>query len=293
MPNIAKHSKLPRFLMVCLGLCMPLTAHAFTPTLSSGPPSTYDRSGSAFGRILENEMPGIVNKWSPLVFPPIFKAETKIRPVISKLSGKFTDTSTGVSLDFRDALGHFHVNNWEVMIRAQISRVSLRLNRDFFFSDEFTSPHGAAFEWPRLRVGAGFDLILTRCTRFGVDTDYYPKKPSFASPTGPLEPVSVTFDSPRPVSIGVHLAYNSPDCGTVGWSFDGRVRHSFLPVFSVGSETRFTELELAIGLKSPELVTGTVSVRSGWRYRDIVMISDPFEAHIRWSALFGELVYFY
>ena len=134
---------------------------------------------------------------------------------------------------------------------------------------------------PDLRIGADLDLISTQSTRLGLDMDICPNRPFFVSATSSLG-LEADVD-PRLRTAGIHLAYNSPDCGTLGWSFEGRARREI----SV-KNTKITELDLAIGVKSPETVLGTLSLRGGWRYSNILLINKPHETKIHLSAWLGD-----
>ncbi len=270
-------------LVLMAGVFYPSRGQAFAPTFGSYP--VCDQSGRSAGSILENEMPGITNTWSPLIFPPIFRADTKVRLVFTEFYGKVENKDTGVSSDLVHDLRYVSQGiNWELMSRVQVSRIGLRGHYDAYMRT-YRSRAGR-FDWPNVRFGADLELVLTRSTRFGVDLDFYPDRPRFSSDVGPLG--LVELETPRASSVGIHLAYNSPECGTLGWSFEGRARHDFR-----NSRTGLRELDLALGIKSPETALGTLSLRGGWRYTNIIMITNSIEANIHWSAIFGELIYFF
>ncbi|MEW6350649.1 MAG: hypothetical protein AB1646_16430 [Thermodesulfobacteriota bacterium] len=269
-------------ILMCLLLGRP--AAGLTPTISGTPVSPPAMSGPASTGPLDKEMPGISNKYSPLVFPPIFRAETRVRSVFTKLSGTVRNTSTDFSRSLVGDLGYEDQGIVvEFMARAQASRLSLRAHYDMYLRT-YRGTVGT-YDWPGFRVGAEVDLVSSASTRFGVDMDFYTSRPSF----GPVvtDVGSAIIVGPRPVTAGVYLCYNPADCGTVGWSLEARARRS------TRTGTRINELELAVGLKSPEMVLGTVSVRGGIRYTDMSLVSDPFEANVQWLGIFADLVYLY
>ena len=124
------------FLLIA-GSVYPSHVRAFAPTIefpapSSAlpvppPPPSPSEVGRSVGGLFENEMPGIANRWAPLLFPPIFRAETKITPVLTTYSGNVTNTATGVTQDLLSDLGFVHrTGHVEMMAHVQISRASLR-----------------------------------------------------------------------------------------------------------------------------------------------------------------------
>ena len=116
-------------------------------------------------------------------------------------------------------------------------------------------------DWPEFRLGGDLDLISTPSARLGVDIDFSLKHPFFEASSPALGVVA--FQASRVETVGGHLAYNSPDCGTIGWSLEARARR-----YIKKRGTNLKEVELALGLR-PRKRFGTVSFRGGFRYTSV------------------------
>jgi hypothetical protein len=52
-------------------------------------------------------------------------------------------------------------------------------------------------------------------------------------------------------------------------------------------------VDLAGGVKTPETVLGSVALRGGWRYTTVELANAGYDVNLNWSAIFGELIYYY
>jgi hypothetical protein len=239
-------------------------------------------------KTVEGDMPGLVDKRVPFVFPPKFQAETRVRALFMNLSGGVTDETTDQTFDFVGDLGYVEQGIVvQSMVRLQFSRFSLRGVYDAYFRT-FRGTKGR-FDWPAFYYGFDFDLYNTPSVRFGLDMDFYPERPTFSS--GPLPGIvpvtSASIGAPRPSTAGVHLVWNPINCGSLQWSFETRARRS------LRTGSKIDEVEAATGFLSPNTVLGVVGLRGGYRYTNLELQGDRFNAKAHWSAWFGEFVYYY
>ena len=87
----------------------------------------------SLSQILEGELPGISEPNAPLIFPPIFRAEVRVRPIFINFTGEVTDDDTGESLNLLDDLGHIeNAPVLETMARLKLTRFSLRIHNDSY-----------------------------------------------------------------------------------------------------------------------------------------------------------------
>lgn len=229
-------------------------------------------------------MPGIMNPCTPYIAPPILRGEVRFRPIFIGLEGTVQDTETGVSRDFLKELGYVNQGIlFETMVRAQIGRVSLRAHYDSYIRTFRGSD--SRLDWPEFRLGGELDLWYTEPIRFGFDMDFYATRPSFKLDDPVLGRIFI--ESPRPATVGAHIALNPVSIGRLSVSMEGRARRC------IRTGTRINEYEIAAGLKTPETVLGTVALRGGFRYSDIGLEYDIHRVDAKWSGFFGELVYQY
>lgn len=172
----------------------------------------------------------------------------------------------------------------EVMARAQAASLSVRAHYESPLST-FKSRLGH-LDWPPFRTGLDLDLVSRRSWRFGINADVYWERPEFGGILPIVGSRFITWN--RPVTAGIHAAFNPPGWGGLAPSFDSRAR------WPLTDSSRVTEFEVAGGLSTPQTVLGSTAIRGGWRYTRIELRnSDPAELDLTWSGIFGELVYFY
>jgi hypothetical protein len=261
---------------------VPAAAQTF-PSFHNPFPSHTPRSGF-LQSFLESEMPGIADPKASVVYPPIFRGEITFRPVVITNWGNVERMSSGRRLDFQDDLDMREVPVLvESLIRAQISRISLRLQFETYLSD-FQGPN-ARMDWPNFRYGLDFDLVDTPTLRIGVNLDAYREGIRFGFTGTPLG--SWLLVTGRPITAGVHAAYNPIRWGTLSFSCATRGR------MSLQNSQRVDDAEVSLGFRGPELVLGSMALRGGWRYSRIEFSDQGFEVYSVWSSFFGELVYYF
>jgi hypothetical protein len=241
-------------------------------------------------KTLEQDMPGLVDKRIPFVCPPTFGAEARVRAIFMNLSGGLHDDNTDQTFDFTGDLGYEQQGIIiESIVRLQFSRLSLRGVYDAYLRTFRGGGAGGRFDWPEFHYGFDFDLYNTPCVRFGLDMDFYPRQPTFSvrQLPGIVAATSVSIVAPRPVTAGLYFVYNPINIGSLQWSFETRARRS------VRTGTKIDEVEVATGVLTPETVLGEIGLRGGYRYTKLELQSDPYVTKARWSAWFGELVYYF
>ena len=130
------------------------------------------------------------------------------------------------------------------------------------------------------------DVIDRPTLRVGADLDFYSMSVRFNAWNTPVGHVRI--DGGRPVTVGAHVVYNPIVCGTISGSFEARWRTGLT------RQCYIDEVELAVGLKSPETILGTVGARGGWRYKEMrIEEGNSGEVDAVWNAMFGEIVYYY
>lgn len=275
-----------RFLFKCVCVAVLSAAQGWAPCFSQTvpPPSSWF---PPIGNIIENNVPGLANPLSPFVFPPYFQGEAKARPAFSWVTEKtFRAPHLGISLDLDKDLGYD--NDFiviELMVRAQAANLSLRAHYDAYASF-LSTDRNSHLDWPPFRVGADWDFLNRNSLRFGANVDVTWDQPKFGVQLPLVGTQYIKWN--RPITAGIHAAFNPPGRGGLSFSFDTRAR------WPVIDKTRVTEFEIAGGVRTPETVLGSTAVRAGWRYTIIdLRTNDPFEMDLTWSGVFGELVYFY
>lgn len=277
-------SSATKSLIAALVILAAASASAETPCQATS--SYWTRIPSFIGKILDYNIPGIANPFSPLVSPPCFRGEVKARPIFEIITEQtLTDPKLETSLDLEKDLGFDNrFTIIEVMVRAQAASLSIRAHYESPLSTSKTAL--GHLDWPPFRTGLDLDLVSSRSWRFGINADVYWESPEF----GGIVPIGgnrlITWN--RPVTAGIHAAFNPPGWGGLAPSFDSRAR------WPLTDSSRVTEFEVAGGLSTPQTVLGSTAIRGGWRYTRIELRnSDPAELDITWSGIFGELVYFY
>lgn len=255
------------------------------PSLVSPPPVNPNSMRQRLDGLLDEETPGVANPCSPVIFPPIFRGEMRLRPVLAFASGTATPAALDEALDLVGDLGLSReavVLEW--MTRIQVSRFSLRYQYDVYFK-EFGADENR-LELPPGRWGFDVDFIDRPTLRVGANLDFYSMNVRFNARNTPVGRMHI--EGGRPVTVGAHLVYNPIVCGTISGSFEARWRTG------VTRQCNIDEVELAVGLKSPQTILGTVGARGGWRYKEIRLEdADAGDVDSFWNAIFGEIVYYY
>jgi len=198
--------------------------------------------------------------------------------------GKFGDRTRGIYFDLHKDLGIVdRVVTVETMARLQLSRLSLRIHYEAYVRG-FVGQWGE-FDWPQFRLGADVDLFSRNGFRLGANLDGNLNHPVFTYSHPGHDPERVSLA--RPVTAGVHLAYNPFGTGGLSPSFETRAR------WPLRQYSRLTEYEIAAGLKTPQTVLGRGALRGGWRYTEIECRERQKELSAKWSGVFAEYVFLY
>lgn len=257
-------------------------AYAQTPWVSTDPVADLISKLPFFRTALEQDQPGLTNPAAPLVQPPLVRAEFRFRVLYTSMTeGQLRVPDLGVTARFKGDLGI--PNNLfmsESMVRAQIARFSLRVHYEGYFST--FSGALAYFQWPEFRIGGDVDLIERNGLRCGLNVDMCTDRPSLSFNL-PWLGVSDFQRLNRPVTMGVHAAWNPFGWGGLSSSFEVRCR------WPMQQDVRLSEYEIAAGAKGPTTVLGTTGLRAGWRYTIMDIASPGIESHVKWSAGFAEV----
>lgn len=247
------------------------------------PTSPFAPLQRLFG-FLEQDRPGITDPYAPAIAPPVFRAETRFRFLFLLTSGSLKRTDTDQKHEFVSELGYpQNAMMIESMFRAQLSRISLRVHYDSYLRT--LSGNASRLDWPELRLGLDFDIIDREGFRFGGDFDFYPLAPQFSVSNNVFGVVA--FGTDRPITLGVHAAYNPVCLGTISASCEARWRTS------VVKDAGLNEVEVAAGIKFPMTMMGTMGVRGGWRYTTVSLTEGPFSVDMTWNAPFFDVLYIY
>jgi hypothetical protein len=154
------------------------------------------------------------------------------------------------------------------------------------YTRELKSPAGSTIYWPTIWFGADYDVIERDAWRAGLTFDVTPIYPKFTIAPNPV--AAVHFEAVRPATLGLFFLFKPRDMGGMTPSIEARARRG------VRTGSRMNEAELAVGIKTPETVLGTVALRGGWRYTTIECY-DEKDHVIRptFSAYFLEMVHYY
>jgi hypothetical protein len=242
-----------------------------------------------------DDIPGLANPCSPLVFPPLFRAEVSASPIWVHLSsGKLSGSGIPSSWDLEK---EFHFDNRAVsvdfMARLQTGRFSIRgyyEPRDFsgekHFQDNPTASLSyARFSYPGVRIGVDVDLAQWQLSRIGVDMDYDVVSPTFTEASETAAGFKMTGSGP--LTIGVHGLYN-PTAAFSGISPLLQFRARW-PV----SGAELTDVMVAAGLRSPETVLGSMALKTGYRHTIIEFGASGRTFDMTLDGWFGELAYYY
>ena len=214
----------------------------------------------------------IAGGFSPLMPMPPVMGEARVRPV-----GTWIENGTvrlGQNRKSWNLKDQFRMNRTylfiDTMVRFQISRVSLRFNyepREFVgvapTGPTLTTYSEARLDYTGIRLGLDLDVFQWGRSRIGANVDYSLYKPIFTRTIPDDHPTFCEkIIGEAPATLGFHIMYIPT------WNFYG-----FAPLFETRcrwpaqflSTTSETDLEFAVGLKSPETVLGSFSVNCGYR----------------------------
>ncbi len=245
--------------------------------------------------VLAEDMPGLTDPRSPLVFPPLFRAELAASTVWYSLSsGKVT----------RDGISHpwelekvFHFPHSQLfldfMARLQAGRFSVRgyyearnlSGEGPFQGDPAERQEKAEFSYPGVRIGGDMDLAHWNLSRVGFNVDYDLLAPSFEE--GIETPGGYKMTGKQPLTVGIHGIYNP-----------GAVYCGISPIFEVRARwpaagAELTDVKVSAGVKAPETVLGSLAWRSGYRHTVLEFSTRHRGFDITLDGWFSELVYFY
>lgn len=287
---------MPRFhrispIRAVIGAILVLLVFGPSSTWSQDAGKSFDPFGYAVDsspylrRVIEEDHPGATNPMYPFLHLPNLRGELSVRPIFASLQqGRFNVSSSALAMDFLKDLGFVDQAIFiESMIRLQYGRYSIRGYYDAYVRT--LRGNNANFTWPDVRIGGDLDLYERDGLRFGVDLDFSWQRPTFSF-AGPAIGNGL-IEWPRPVTVGLHLAYNPPKIGTVSSSFELRYRRP------IRTGTRIQEFDIAGGISMPRTVLGTSTLRGGWRYTSMEYDSGDTQIDVKWSGIFAEYVYFY
>lgn len=249
--------------------------------------SPYAAGAADFG------MKGLSDVFSPLVFPPCFRAETKVTPMWMFLGDGTLTTAGQGTLSLREDLGLTRTAIFlDTMVRLQAGAFSCRIHYE---PRGFTSNRPvqnnplvagrADLDYSGVRVGVDLDLVRKRTSRVGIDMDYQFYRPVFTQTISPQAAVQVSGDNP--FTMGAHAVYNPI---TNLWGLSG--------ILEIGGRwtlvgASVTDMDASIGVKSPETVLGSVALKSGYRRTAIEFTDSQNNFETVLSGWFGELAYYY
>lgn len=237
-------------------------------------------------KAIDQDQPGVANPMAPMVSPPYFTGEARIRPIWQTLiSGEYRDPTTGLSLNFTQDLGFAERGVvLESMARFQFSRLSGRIH----YEANINAIKGnlGFFDWPDVRYGVDVDLICNKGFRLGLDADMNRFGTFFAF--GLPDGTSGVVTAGIPVTMGVHTAYNPTGYCGLSSSFEARFR------WPIGTGSRITEAEVTAGIKAPTTIIGISAIRGGWRYMEI-RSSDHVgrEVDVKTSGIYLDYTFFF
>jgi hypothetical protein len=251
--------------------------------------------GSLLTPVSAEDLPGLTNPHSPLVFPPLFRAEVSAAPIwVTLSSGHVSGADIEHSWDLENVFKLAHRNVYvDFMARLQTGRFSFRAYyepRDFsgekHFQDDPNAPMTTArLSWPGVRVGGDIDIAQWQLSRIGVDIDYDLLSATFTESSETEGGFKMTGGGP--LTIGIHGVYNpTATCWGISPMIQFRARW---PVSGV----ELTELMIAAGLRTPETVLGSMAWKSGYRHTLIEFGQNRRTLDVTLDGWFSELAYYY
>jgi hypothetical protein len=261
-----------------------LAQSRFMPT---GGASQMLSSMPLLGNFFNADFPGVADSRAAMVFPPMFRGEARGRAIyLFSQKQSFNNTALGISADLhRDLDFNDEGAMLEVMARVQAGRYSVRAHYDEWLVT-FRSANGH-LNWPVFRMGLDLDLYYNSAFRIGLNCDVNWEEPILSLVAVPGQgALQIEWD--RPATLGLHAAYNPFGFGGLAISCETRMRWPVTP------NSRVTEFEIAGGVKGPATLVGAWALRGGWRYTAIELRkNNSSELSMKWSGIFGGLVYFY
>ena len=253
--------------------------------------------------VLAQTGPGIFDFWSPfLTFRPL-AGEIHIRPIYVWVSGgENSIPSLGLHRDLKEDFGLIVPRGYiDLMARAQVGRISFRVNLDIlefdgtlkFRKDPTRYSAAARFESTGWRFGTEVDLLQWDKSRFGLNADYYIYTPIFTEAIH--TPGGKKIIGQSPVTIGIHGAFK-PRISYYGMcaSLEARARWPL-------TGAQVNECEVCAGVESAETFVGSIGLRGGYRstsvkFKDSQLYNgQEVDTWFRISTegVFAELVYTY
>ena len=292
-------------------LCFPINSQA--QILSNA----YSNANATLNSFFSEDIPGAFNAAMPLLFPPYFGGEIRIRPTSTNLmkgevkldtgiqgvsTEKWYDLETGQLDNGRPVLGLSSKGSYvETMLRLQFSRLSLRGYVNAYLR-EIPATDGDV-DWFTYRFGADLDIVNSYGLRIGPAIDWYPE--TFRTKFYNLVlngTRGITIKPYTPVTIGFYAAYNPFTSWAV--SPTAEIRFQWPWPYRQGEKLhgrplQLTNWEYAVGLKLPKTVLGSTGLRFGYTETKVEFAGGKGSSNrgipvsIQWSGIFGELVWLY
>lgn len=241
-----------------------------------------------------DDVPGLADPRSPLVSLPLFRAEGKVGLIWMSVSGgSVTNDRTSRSDSLRGDLkmdsSPFFLDS---MVRLQGGRFSGRViyePRSFVGEKRtLTDPlfvGQSRFDYQGIRLGVDVDIAQWNWSRIGVNGDVDLYSPEFIDTI--RDPDGLRMLGKRGATLGFHVVYNPVTC-FFGMSPMIEVRARW-PI----SGTEITDLALAAGLRTPETIFGSLSLKTGYRHTQIEFTDQARTFNALLDGWFTELAYYY
>lgn len=272
-----------RLLVAAIAMVMLWTGSGFCLD-PYGLADTYRYPARTPAEAIEQDFPGATDSWLPVVFPPVFQAELRARPLFLVLTkGEFIWEERGIDLDLQDNLGFVdQVVFIETIARMQLARFSAR----FHFESQLRTLRGDSgnLTLPDYRIGADIDLLSSPQLRLGINFDFNWQRPEFSATIPNAPQVRIVY--PRPVTAGFHFHWSPTNIWSISPTVWMMYRH---PIRSADLK----EFDVAAGIRLPETVFSNSAVRAGWNFREYSHESGGQEIIARFSGFYGEYVYFF
>jgi hypothetical protein len=251
--------------------------------------------GPVPGSALAEDVPGLTDPRSPLIFPPLFRAQMTVSPIwITLSSGKLTRAGIPDSWELDKVFHLPHSSLFlDLMARVQAGRFSLRgyyeprdLTGEKHFQDDDAAPMASArFSYPGVRIGGDMDVAQWNLSRVGLNIDYDLLAPKFTETSETADGFRIT--GRESLTVGIHGVYNP---GAVYWGMSPILEfRARWPV----SGAELTEVTLAAGAKAPETVLGSLAWKSGYRHTIIEFSGRRRTLNLTLDGWFSELAYYY
>lgn len=291
-------------------LCSPVNSQA--QILSNA----YSNANATLNSFFSEDIPGAFNAAMPLLFPPYFGGEIRIRPTSMNLMKGEAKLGTSNGFGGQDKWYDLEIDKYnnqtvlglsskgsyiETMLRLQFSRLSLRGYVNAYLR-EIPATDGD-IDWFTYRFGADLDIVNSYGFRIGPAIDLYPE--TFTTRFYNLErdgKRGISIKPYSPVTIGFYAAYNPFTSWAV--SPTAEIRFQWPWPYRQGEELggrplQLTNWEYAVGLKLPKTVLGSTGIRFGYTETKVEFAGGKGSSNrgipvsIQWSGIFGELVWLY